>query len=213
MHFLGMGTRSWRKAGKRAVSPIVATILLVAITVVLAAVLYVLVSGLTTGGAGSKPIGSAFAVGPNPTPGASRCTAVGGGCIGAADYTYTLMIASSSVTFGNVLFEVKTSAGAVDSATADGGFTILNLTGVVAASYTVTAGSVPMAMPSGGFTTRGASGVCGISGTSCWVGSPLTNLYTLVIDMGTTNPANHGLTFTALGAAGYTGTTGELTLT
>src|SRR5579875_3641112 len=43
----------WRKTGKRAVSPIIATILLVAITVVLAAVLYILVSGL--GSTGSKP--------------------------------------------------------------------------------------------------------------------------------------------------------------
>jgi flagellin-like protein len=42
----------WRRAhGKRGVSPIIATILLVAITVVLAAVLYVLVSGLTRTGA------------------------------------------------------------------------------------------------------------------------------------------------------------------
>jgi len=41
----------WRRARKRGVSPIIATILLVAITVVLAAVLYVLVSGLTHSGA------------------------------------------------------------------------------------------------------------------------------------------------------------------
>ena len=40
-----------RRRGKRGVSPIIATILLVAITVVLAAVLYVLVSGLTKSGA------------------------------------------------------------------------------------------------------------------------------------------------------------------
>ena len=46
----------WRKAkGKRGVSPIIATILLVAITVVLAAVLYILVSGYI-GGTGSKPL-------------------------------------------------------------------------------------------------------------------------------------------------------------
>ena len=54
--------RSWRKARKRAVSPIIATILLVAITVVLAAVLYVLISGLTHG-PGNTPIGSAFTAG------------------------------------------------------------------------------------------------------------------------------------------------------
>jgi len=43
-----------RRAGKRGVSPIIATILLVAITVVLAAVLYVLISGLTSS-SGSTP--------------------------------------------------------------------------------------------------------------------------------------------------------------
>jgi flagellin-like protein len=46
--------RTWRTKRQRGVSPIIATILLVAITVVLAAVLYVLISGLTHGG-GSVP--------------------------------------------------------------------------------------------------------------------------------------------------------------
>ncbi len=76
MNVWGVNARSWRKARKRAVSPIIATILLVAITVVLAAVLYVLISGLTHG-PGNTPIGSAFAIG-NP---------VGGTCLtgGVAD--------------------------------------------------------------------------------------------------------------------------------
>ncbi|MGP8077559.1 MAG: archaellin/type IV pilin N-terminal domain-containing protein [Thermoplasmata archaeon] len=43
--------RARRRKSERGVSPIIATILLVAITVVLAAVLYVLVSGLTRSGA------------------------------------------------------------------------------------------------------------------------------------------------------------------
>jgi flagellin-like protein len=47
-------TSPWaRRAKGRGVSPIIATILLVAITVVLAAVLYVLISGLTGGGTSS----------------------------------------------------------------------------------------------------------------------------------------------------------------
>jgi archaeal type IV pilus assembly protein PilA len=63
MNILGFGERkrSWRKARKRGVSPIIATILLVAITVVLAAVLYVLISGLT-GSTASAPISLAPAV-------------------------------------------------------------------------------------------------------------------------------------------------------
>jgi flagellin-like protein len=51
MNVFGREVRSWRKTGRRGVSPIIATILLVAITVVLAAVLYVLISGLTSTGA------------------------------------------------------------------------------------------------------------------------------------------------------------------
>src|SRR5713226_4938626 len=41
---------------ERAVSPVIATILMVAITVVLAAVLYVMVSGLITGPGAQKPL-------------------------------------------------------------------------------------------------------------------------------------------------------------
>jgi archaeal type IV pilus assembly protein PilA len=52
----------FRRNAKRGVSPIIATILLVAITVVLAAVLYVLVSGLTKSGA-STP----YSLGMDPT--------------------------------------------------------------------------------------------------------------------------------------------------
>jgi flagellin-like protein len=57
--------RRWRKKGRRGVSPIIATILLVAITVVLAAVLYILISGLT-GSSGSKPYTVGFGTG-NPS--------------------------------------------------------------------------------------------------------------------------------------------------
>jgi flagellin-like protein len=51
MNVFGKREDRWRRGRKRGVSPIIATILLVAITVVLAAVLYVLVSGLTRTGA------------------------------------------------------------------------------------------------------------------------------------------------------------------
>ena len=62
----------WRRAkGKRGVSPIIATILLVAITVVLAAVLYILVSGYI-GGTGAKPQTIDFA-GETPSSCGSTC--------------------------------------------------------------------------------------------------------------------------------------------
>ena len=214
MNVFGKNERSWRKARKRGVSPIIATILLVAITVVLAAVLYVLISGLTSGGVGSKPIGSAITVGPNPSLGVSKCTAVGTpvGCVTAADYVYTLTVESSSVDFGNVLFEVKTAGGALYSATTAGGFTITNITGVAVASYTFSATGA-LAMPSSGFSTYLATSfACGVGGSGCSSTSLLTNLYSVVVDMGTKNPTGQGTTLTILGTGGYTGTTGAQTL-
>ncbi len=50
MNAMDKMVRTWKRKRQRGVSPIIATILLVAITVVLAAVLYVLISGLTHGG-------------------------------------------------------------------------------------------------------------------------------------------------------------------
>src|SRR5579863_4961439 len=77
MHGSNYRKRTWRQARKRGVSPIIATILLVAITVVLAAVLYILISGLTKG-PGTTPLGTAFAFGPGNNitgPAATGCTA------------------------------------------------------------------------------------------------------------------------------------------
>jgi len=64
MNVFGNRAGGWRKGRKRGVSPIIATILLVAITVVLAAVLYVLVAGLT-----HTSTSTPYAVGmSNPSP-------------------------------------------------------------------------------------------------------------------------------------------------
>ena len=190
--------RSWRKARKRAVSPIIATILLVAITVVLAAVLYVLISGLTHG-PGNTPIGSAFAAG-NPT--ASTC-AVGNtyatnGCL-AGHYIYTLTIESSTIAFGSIEMQVKTSGQTIFTAAAVGGFSVLNTAGVVVAQ---SAASTTMSM----VTTFTFPGALVTSST------PLTNLYTIEIDMGTGNPAGQGYTFDGLGTGSYSGTTSPLAL-
>jgi len=190
--------RSWRKARKRAVSPIIATILLVAITVVLAAVLYVLISGLTHG-PGNTPIGSAFAAG-NPT--ASTC-AVGytyatNGCL-AGHYVYLLTIESSTIAFGSIEMQVKTSGGTIFTAAAVGGFSILNTAGVVVAQ---SASSTTMSM----VTTFTFPGALVTSST------PLTNLYTIEIDMGTGNPAGQGYTMNGLGTGSYSGTTSPLAL-
>jgi len=207
MNVFGKNERSWRKARKRGVSPIIATILLVAITVVLAAVLYVLISGLTSGGVGSKPIGSAFNAG-NPvlsqsgTGAASSCvagTTTLAGAVKTGDYTYTLTVESSSITLGAAQFEVKTSTGAI--AAYAGGFYVVNIGGGVVACSTGAA----LAM-SGTFSTFPTAGA---SSTS----TPLTSVYTIVIDMGAApNPAGQGYTFIAIGSGSYSGTTTPVTL-
>lgn len=92
--------RRWRQKGKRGVSPIIATILLVAITVVLAAVLYILISGLTKG-PGSTPLGTALALGTINEANAG------------SNYYYntTVQTASGGMTWGNMIFQVQTSTG------------------------------------------------------------------------------------------------------
>ncbi|MGD0587847.1 MAG: archaellin/type IV pilin N-terminal domain-containing protein [Thermoplasmata archaeon] len=211
MNVFGKNERSWRKARKRGVSPIIATILLVAITVVLAAVLYVLISGLTGGGVGSKPIGSAFSAG-NPI--LSTCAAGSaqtippvaatlGGCK-AGDLIYTLTVESSTISFSSALFEVKTSSGSIyGGAGAAGGFAIVNIAqNVVAIQVT----GATMAM-----STTFASNAYGPSpecnSGACSGSTSLTTIYTIVLDMGTTAVSGTGLTFVAIGNAGFTGTT------
>jgi flagellin-like protein len=213
MNVFGKNERSWRKARKRGVSPIIATILLVAITVVLAAVLYVLISGLTGGGVGSKPIGSAFSAG---APTLSFCAsgsaqtvppvaATKGGCSPTApDYIYTLTVESSTISFGSALFEVKTSSGAIYTPAAGSGtdsFAVLNIAQQVVA-ISVTGGAMAMTSP---FSSFGPSGEC--NSAVCASSTSLTTIYTIVIDMGTTNPGGTGLSFVAVGTSGYTGTT------
>ena len=218
MNVWGKNERSWRKARKRGVSPIIATILLVAITVVLAAVLYVLISGLTHG-PGSTPIGSAFTAG-NPVSssgytGAVACPAAAGAFgalttyIAAGHYIYTLTVETSTITMSSGLFEVKTSTGAIDTATGGGGFYIVNIAGnVVAASCVAAAGALAMTAPMSLFTTTAAA----CNSATCSTSSPLTSIYTIVIDVGTVAPSGTGLSFITVGTGSYSGTTSPLGL-
>jgi flagellin-like protein len=207
MNVFGRKERSWRKAQKRAVSPIIATILLVAITVVLAAVLYVLISGLTHG-PGSTPIGTAFAAG-NPVSsntlgsGAASACATTSTTLAAAlktgDWVYTMTVESSTVSMGSVLLQVKTATGTFAPAAV--GFYVTNIAGNVAACVTGAAGSMSSSLQ---FTYP-----TDVAATSA---TPLTTVYTISIDMGATNPTGQGYTFDAAGQGSYSGTTGALTL-
>ncbi len=211
----GWGSRRRTRRPGRAVSDILAALLLVAITVVLAAVLYVLVSGLSHG-PGTTPIGSAFAA---AHPSTSNTLGTGGAadtCLAASTttvalaivpthWTYTLTIESSTVTFGSVVFQVKTGAGAVANPAGAGGFYVVNITGNVVACV------LPVAT-NGGLTMGGAAQFTYISATGITPSSSLTNLYTIVIDVGTARPTGSGYTFDALGQGSYSGVTGPLML-
>ena len=135
MNVFGMREkRGWRKARKRGVSPIIATNLLVAITVVMAAVLYVLISSLTTGGASTVPIGTTFSYGAPSASSNSACAAptVAGSC-----YTVGIQSAGSSATTGNIHFAVLASG----TGTTFTSVKVLSISGGVLAIWTASSAS------------------------------------------------------------------------
>jgi flagellin-like protein len=187
MNVFGKKERGWRKARKRGVSPIIATILLVAITVVLAAVLYVLISGLTSGGASSVPIGTTFAFGtpqqvgsqpatPSFTNAVQTCSAIGtaGTC-----YSVGIQSAGSAATTGNINFGLLTS-GSGASYTA---VSLVNTAGTIVAQYTAAHG------------WSAASGTLPVS---------FSSTYTLLVGYGTTI---EGSSLEAIGVGSLSGTT------
>lgn len=139
MNVFGKRERSWRKARKRGVSPIIATILLVAITVVLAAVLYVLISGLTTGGSNKTPIGGSFGFG----TAAQSNTATGCGSSPPAGNCYSIGISSSSsaATTANINFAVQTSSGTPVTLGTGATLILVSISGSTLATYTFSTGA------------------------------------------------------------------------
>jgi archaeal type IV pilus assembly protein PilA len=181
MSVLGSEERSWRKARKRAVSPIIATILLVAITVVLAAVLYVLITGLTSGGASSVPIGTTFAYGTAQQTGSPPTATVCGAAAPTAGTCYAIGIqsAGSSATTANINFAVELAG----TGKSFGTVSIVSTSGSILATYSstgwvkVNAASLPVSFSStetlilySGSTTTSYSGL-GYSLVAIGVGS------------------------------------------
>ena len=117
--------RRWRTKGKRGVSPIIATILLVAITVVLAAVLYILISGLTKG-PGNTPLGTSLALAP-PSEGSAGT---------GHWYNFSIQSAGGGLILNNLAFQVKNAAGTVVSPTGLTTVNVFGLSGSTVASYT-----------------------------------------------------------------------------
>jgi len=192
MNVFGQRKRNWRKSRKRGVSPIIATILLVAITVVLAAVLYVLISGLTKG-PGATPIGTAFAAG---TPQLVNGAANNGCALNHYCYQVTIESAGGGITAAGINLVVKTSSGGTSVAgAAAGGFAVLNIAGA-------TVVTCPVATTAAMTCTSWTSGTAGTSTT------PLASTMSLWVDLGSTsiNPSGTGLVLNILGVGSYSGT-------
>jgi len=178
--------RRWRKKGRRGVSPIIATILLVAITVVLAAVLYILISGLTKG-PGNTPLGTALAMG-SPLAG-----------VNGTAFTYTIPITpSSGLTPASLNFQVQTSGGAI-TALAGSAIQLIGPQGCLEATYTFS-------------TNAWAAGSAGASTHACVPPGVTTTVLTsgmqFYLSTGTTNVAGQGDTLVAVGVGSFSGTVG-----
>jgi len=193
MNIWGKNERSWRRKNRRGVSPIIATILLVAITVVLAAVLYVLISQYTKGG-GSVTIGSALAIG-GSTDGASAATNY---------YNMTVESTGATLTLGSFTFEVRSPTGAilaVGSVIGGGTITALKVV-VVNPINTVVATFTP-----GVATTYGTGCTAPTYTSACSSTSSMTTQYTFSVQVSPIAVSLSGCYLTALGQAGFSGTT------
>ncbi|MCI4349410.1 MAG: type IV pilin [Thermoplasmata archaeon] len=182
--------RRWRTNGKRGVSPIIATILLVAITVVLAAVLYVLISGLTRG-PGNTPLGSAIAF---------NSAQVGACSAGSCTYTITIATVSSAVTLNSIKTQLVGSGG---NATTFGTMTAKDASGCQIAQLTTNGAAwTLLAAPTG------SGGACGQGGYPViTLGTGLTSGDQFVLVTGAAiNQKGYQLNF--IGTASYAGTVG-----
>jgi len=188
MNVFGKNERSWRKARKRGVSPIIATILLVAITVVLAAVLYVLISGLTHG-TGSAPLGTNFSWGSpfnvtSAPPAGASCTA----------YCYSIEIAGAGGSIGITNFQL--SARNIAGATVP-----------LLAADVISLISPSVAAPVATYGVAAAAWSITAAGTTAGFTGTIAGGFSIVIATAATHAAGLlGDQLVAIGVNGYSGT-------
>jgi hypothetical protein len=179
-----------------------------AVVIVIIVVLVVLLTGIVPGvhlgptSSSPKSLGT-FSMG-NPV--SSLCGAGGvaiAGCAAYSDIIYTVTVESSGVTFGSVLFEVRTSTGSVFVNSGTASFALTTASGTVAAYSTISPGA-GLSMPTTWATYDGTYSSA----------TPFTDLYTIVIDTGQAGSTAglSGLSFLAIGTGPYSGTTAPLSL-
>ncbi len=189
------GTRGRRWRRERAVSPIVATILLVAITVVLAAVLYVLISGVGRAPGGAT-LGSAFSAGVASPPLIESAAGTTGCAANHFCYVLTIAQAARGLTAATMVFAVQVTGGTTYIAAAAGGFTIYN---------TVTQTIICSSAVAAGHPLSTVAWVAGGGGNT--PATQLTSAMTIIIDLGAVaSPSGTGLNFESIGVGQYSGT-------
>jgi flagellin-like protein len=178
----------------RAVSPVIATILLVAIVVVLAAVLYVVVGGLARTSV-KDPLGSELYVGPAAQViGTARTSTF----CQSGHFCYSIPIdeVGQGISFGDVSFEVRSPSGSVHVVTQN--FAQLSIVndknGVDAYSKVAKNGAFEVT----GWQKFGA-------GTTA--STPLSNLQTIWLQFGNTkaSPFGQGNSVEVLGEGPFSG--------
>jgi FlaG/FlaF family flagellin (archaellin) len=175
------------------VSPVIATILLVAIAVVLAAVLYVLVAHVAKSPSAGTPIGTVLALGPAAEVQGTAKTA--GYCTtGHPCYDLSIATVASGVGLTDLAFAVDTSAGTarvVQMGTAQ--ISVVSLSNSVLA-YTTVAQNNPFEVSAWSTFENGAS-----------VRTPLSDTMTIWVQFGDTSldPIGQGFELVVLGSGSY----------
>jgi hypothetical protein len=127
------------RRSRRGVDVNVATVLLVAMVVVLAAVLFILVRGYIGSSASSVPLGSALAVGA-PADSTGEYAAIAACSASACNfYNFTIVSASSALQLHNLAFTLFTASASAFEPT--GGIAAVNVAGSLVGLYSFSAGS------------------------------------------------------------------------
>ena len=127
------------KQSRRGVDVNVAVVLLVAMVVILAAVLFILVRGYIGSSASSPPLGSALAVG-GPVDSTGTLSGIAACSAAACNfYNFTIQSASSPLQLHDLAFEVFTASGSALEPT--GGIAAINLTGAVVGLFSFSGGA------------------------------------------------------------------------
>jgi flagellin-like protein len=192
----GRGRRLWDKRGadRRGVSPIIGIILLVAIAVVLAAVLYVMVSQLAHVSE-TTPLGTVLVLGPAEEVKGAAST--NGFCAkGYPCYSVSIASVGSGVTLGSMSLVVKNGSGGTRIVqTNSAQLSVVGASGKAVAYTTIKKGAPLEA-------TSWAKYAPGFSSHSY-----LSELMTIWVQFGTTNfdPVNQGFSLEAVGSGSFSG--------